>query len=406
MKSDRTDEHIIGLENGAVLARSIRRKVEGKRWNERALELVTGTPWNPRPGEVVARRRYITRALVERYGPTEDCGACFRKSQQHTERCRTRFGLLCTGEDGPVEARAQEGQPAPPDPAAPNLISTSTAAQTGGVDTDVMESVDTEPAVSSRAHATAAPIRPFVTGGDETMEQKPDSKRQSSVFSFDPCRRDYCELCCHTRDRRHKTGERLSPHLVKVGRQTEHDAMTRHQLFERVPISMARGKKVRCQWLDVMKEGVNGPFVRSRLLAMEVAHGAPLKCTKIITSRAASIKNTRGEHSRVLALHDISVAFRHALLPEDEPIAMYPPRGEEEAGHIWQMKRAMYGTRRASRLFQEHMKGVLKEAGYAALKVCHQVYHCLGTDSMAAIPRRRHHRGRRTRENWIVWMRY
>ena len=31
------------------------------------------------------------------------------------------------------------------------------------------------------------------------------------------------------------------------------------------------------------------------------------------------------------------------------------------------------------------MKGVLREAGYAALKVCHQVYHCLETDSMAAI---------------------
>ena len=64
---------------------------------------------------------------------------------------------------------------------------------------------------------------------------------------------------------------------------------------------------------------------------------------------------------------------------------MYPPRGEEEAGYMWQMKRAACGTRRASRLFQEHMKGVLKEAGYAALKVCHQVYHCLETDSMAAI---------------------
>ena len=64
---------------------------------------------------------------------------------------------------------------------------------------------------------------------------------------------------------------------------------------------------------------------------------------------------------------------------------MYPPRGEEEAGYMWQMKRAMYGTRRASRLFQEHMKGVLGEAGYAALKVCHQVYYCLEADSMAAI---------------------
>ena len=36
-KSDRSDEHIIGLENGAVLARSVLRKVEGKRWNERAV---------------------------------------------------------------------------------------------------------------------------------------------------------------------------------------------------------------------------------------------------------------------------------------------------------------------------------------------------------------------------------
>ena len=49
-KSDRSDEHIIGLETGAVLTRSIRRKAEGKRWNERALKMVTGTPWNPRPG--------------------------------------------------------------------------------------------------------------------------------------------------------------------------------------------------------------------------------------------------------------------------------------------------------------------------------------------------------------------
>ena len=125
---------------------------------------------------------------------------------------------------------------------------------------------------------------------------------------------------------------------------------------------------------------------------MEVAHGArfdtfagtaPLKCIKIIISRAASIKNVRGQHTRVLALYDTSVAFWHALLPEDEPIAMYPLRGKKKRDTCG--KRAMYGTRRASRPFQEHMKGVLKEAGYAALRVCQQVYHCLEVDSMAAI---------------------
>ena len=50
-KSDRSDEHIIGLETGAVLARSVRRKVEGKRWNERALK------WSlERPGILVLEK--------------------------------------------------------------------------------------------------------------------------------------------------------------------------------------------------------------------------------------------------------------------------------------------------------------------------------------------------------------
>ena len=126
-------------------------------------------------------------------------------------------------------------------------------------------------------------------------------------------------------------------------------------------------------------------------------------------SRASSQElrqsRTLEENTRVLTLYDISAAFWHALLPEDEPIAMYPPRGEEEAGYMWQMTRAMYGTRRASRPVQEHMKGVLKEAGYAALKVCHQVYHCLETDCMAAI----HARdiiAEGEPEKLVVWLRY
>ena len=140
-----------------------------------------------------------------------------------------------------------------------------------------METEDIEPAVSSQAPATAAPIRPLVTGDDETMEQeRPESKRQRTVASLLVCSLltpvddiPVSYVATHEIDDRpvhdHKTGEQLSPHLVKVGRQTEHDAMTRHQLFERVPIARARGKKVRCQRLVEMKEGANGPFVCSPL---------------------------------------------------------------------------------------------------------------------------------------------
>ena len=103
------------------------------------------------------------------------------------------------------------------------------------------------------------------------MEQEgPESKRQRTVAGLPVCSLlifvdeiPVSYVATHEIDDRpvydHKTGERLSPHLVKVGRQTEHDAMTRHQLFERVPIALARGK-VRWQWLDEMKVGATGPL--------------------------------------------------------------------------------------------------------------------------------------------------
>ena len=51
-----------------------------------------------------------------------------------------------------------------------------------------LESEDIESAVSSRAHATAAPIRPFVTGCDETLEQEgPESKQQRTVAGLLVC---------------------------------------------------------------------------------------------------------------------------------------------------------------------------------------------------------------------------
>ena len=122
-------------------------------------------------------------------------------------------------------------------------------------------------------------------------------------------------------------------------------------------------------------------------MVYDLIHSLALHPSNASRSSSQELRQSRTrEEDTHVCLHYTTSALRSGmLLPEEEPIAMYPPRGEEEAGYMWQMKRAMYGTRRASRLFQEHMKGVLKEAGYAALKVCHQVYHCLETDSMAAI---------------------
>ena len=269
--------------------------------------MVTGTPWNPRPGEVVARQRYITRVLVERYGPTEDCGACFRKISNTLND--VGLDLISCAQERRTQSRPEPRRGSQLHQIQQHriFVSTSAAAQAGGVDTEVMESEDIEPAVSSEAHATAAPIRPFVTGSDETMEQEgPESKRQRTVAGIPACSLlipvdeiPVGYVATHERDDRpvydHKTGERLSSTLGEG-----HDAMTRHQLFERVPIAMLEVKKVRCQWLDEMKEEQVDHSCATDSLLMEVAHGvrfdtfagtAPLQCIKISISRAASITN-------------------------------------------------------------------------------------------------------------------
>ena len=87
-------------------------------------------------------------------------------------------------------------------------------------------------------------------------------------------RRDSCERCGHaeTPVYDHKTGERLSPHQVKICRRTECEAMVRHQLFEPCADPTC-SRKVRCQFSDEMKQGPGGSLMRSRLVAMEMAHG-------------------------------------------------------------------------------------------------------------------------------------
>ena len=172
-------------------------------------------------------------------------------------------------------SKSQEGQSAPPHPAAPNFSSASRAVQAG--------SVNPEGPASKRQRTVAGlPVCSLLPPVDEVP------------VSY---------VATHVSDERpvydHKTGERPAPHLVKVGRRTECEAMISHQLFERVPIWLARGKKVRCQWLDEMKEGADGTFVRSRLVAMEVARGIRFDACAGTVSRGLRRSRTREDDTAV-----------------------------------------------------------------------------------------------------------
>ena len=170
--------------------------------------------------------------------------------------------------------------------------------------------------------------------------------------------------------------------------------MIERQLYDRVTYAQAQGKKVRSMWLDEERIQDGQQIVRSRCVAMEFnlydrndtyAGTPPLKFVKLIISRAASKRRPgASDWTRVLGLYDIVTAFWHADLPVDEPITVIPPRGEEPAGWVWQMKKAMYGTRRASLLFLEFMVDVFEKCGYKALKTSRQIFYCLLYTSDAA----------------------
>ena len=79
-----------------------------------------------------------------------------------------------------------------------------------------------------------------------------------------------------------------------------------------------------------------------------------------------------GAWSGLMALYDVSVAFCHAVL--DENIYIVPPKGEDAPGIGWQLRKALYGTRRASFLFQNYVMEVLVGAGFVRIRTTVQVF--------------------------------
>ncbi|CAK0843161.1 unnamed protein product, partial [Prorocentrum cordatum] len=128
----------------------------------------------------------------------------------------------------------------------------------------------------------------------------------------------------------------------------------------RVHVTDAKGKRVRCKWLQDRKVGAVA--MRCRFVAMQVACQAredafagapPLKFVRLALVLAAAFRN----HMKVylIGLSDISSAFSHAEMGEDA--CAVPPSGEEGPNVVWQLRMALCGTRGASKPFQRKVIG-------------------------------------------------
>jgi hypothetical protein len=128
----RTGAITILTKDGVVRGASFRRQTDADRWNAEGLDEVRGFPWNLKPEArnteapiiqesasappppiampmelppKAQRRRYVLRADVEKYGPTDECIACTRivlgekTKEPHTEACRKRMEQLMAEDD-------------------------------------------------------------------------------------------------------------------------------------------------------------------------------------------------------------------------------------------------------------------------------------------------------------------
>ena len=118
-----------------------------------------------------------------------------------------------------------------------------------------------------------------------------------------------------------KSGQPLDLTKVMEGRQKELDSIHRFKAKRDITVQEARSrglKFVHAKWLDDVKPTPADPrAVRSRLVATEVATYAredvsqstpPLRGSRLIVSLAATKRNRAGEHTRLVARYDISVA--------------------------------------------------------------------------------------------------
>ena len=118
----RTEEAIIGTENGIIKARAIKRKPSDEKFQWSDIEKIKGLPWAPVPGregygiptkidiklpehkidkpemqeELIIRRMRITRKDVEEHGTTSGCPGCKavrygKTACAHSEECRRRI---------------------------------------------------------------------------------------------------------------------------------------------------------------------------------------------------------------------------------------------------------------------------------------------------------------------------
>ena len=146
------------------------------------------------------------------------------------------------------------------------------------------------------------------------------------------------------------------------GRKAEMAQMMNRHVCDEVPENeTVRKKLIRGKWLN----NDRGEKTREHLVAMEIAASGGNETT--IMRRPPERQLDRKPQQRVLGIDDNRDAFFH--VPMNEEIYVRMPRWVCKKKHVGLWRRALYGTRQASKLWQKTVDRALKELDFGHLVV-------------------------------------
>ncbi|CAE7207180.1 RE2 [Symbiodinium natans] len=386
-KSLSNDEHFVATANGIQRCRSVRRRVEAKRFDPTFVLRMVGCP---------------------------GCDTSYGDAPvKHNATCRARFEKLCRAPvvaetapgDDTVEPSSNGGDdpmgagPGPSDKQASSEAAGSRASGSGSVAAgsgapserkrgglDLSDSPLKEARTSEPARASDSPRSPSrkreAEGKTEEVEEEmvaglPTMHVAAMVISDRMIASAAKELEKPVYDE--KTGKLLDPEKVKIGRMKEMTKMESFGVKGDITYDEAKAKGLRLvksRWIDTEKEIEGKPGVRSRWERL------PFECIEL---------PGESKSKKLIGRYDVSVAFFHA--DNSEKIGVIPPASEGTPNIIWELHKAMNGTREASRQWGVKIREVKTRHNFDELLLCPNTYYlkehdlclsCHGDDFLAS----------------------
>ena len=372
-KSDLTDEHLVRTDDGVVYARSVRRLAENS-WSEENLKAVVETPQKPRAmtTDDASDPRVVPEAH-EQESPNEEAN---ENDDENGE----------TPDKPEDEDHEMEGETLP-EPDTPATSSSSRGEKRTGTQENVFVKRRLMAKSPKRPITLVPPPRDPVK---RRLLKKTDMRNDELVMNVDENLLNVVSKLTEDENMPEVNSDedKEMPKFTVLddyeemmkGRQKELNSLKEMGTMTVVKRTEAVGKRtIQTRWVDREKDGK----VKSRLVLKDYnrCQGrtqpemfSPTPSTlslKTMLAASSHDRNNDPESNHITISIDVHTAFLHADVDQD--LFAEPPEPDEwyDAGlkedEVWKLSKALYGYRKAPKLWHKHLVSVLESLNYHPL---------------------------------------